>query len=299
MTMIVLLTVGLAGVVVALARFTNGSGVEEHVPHGQRTAVLAVFVPMILGLVVLQAWQNHAGLLRQGAALQASRRRLVTATDDVRRQIERDLHDSTQQRLVAAAIQLRVAERLVAEQPERATDLLDRLVGEVQDTAVELRELSHGVYPPELTHHGLRHALDTLAQRSSRPVTVKTVEVGRYRADVEATVYFCCVEAVQNITKYAGDDACVVISVDGRGPLTYAITDNGAGFAAGPTDGRGLLNMLDRVGAVGGTLRVRSTPGRGTRITGIIPNPPPADRDGEDTGAIGAQLSVSPLVINA
>jgi signal transduction histidine kinase len=146
---------------------------------------------------------------------------------------------------------------------------LDQLIGEAQDAAGELRDLAHGIYPPELTQHGLTHALRVAAVRAPLPTTVQAQQVGRYRADVEATVYFCCLEALQNAAKHAGPGATVSVTLDGRNDLRFEVRDTGRGIDPFEPPGQGLQNMHDRVGALGGTLTIATRPG--TTITGTIP----------------------------
>ncbi len=210
---------------------------------------------------------------RQASELQASRGRIVEAGDDARRQIERDIHDGVQQHLVALAVKVRLVKQLQAKDPVKADELLDSLGGDLNDTLQELRDLAHGIYPPLLADKGLVEALASAARRSVLPTEVEAVGIGRYSRVVEATAYFCCVEAFQNAGKYAGAEVHVRASLrEEGGALIFTVTDDGAGFdPRGSAHGVGFTNMNDRLGAVGGTLRVESTPGTGTRVTGVIP----------------------------
>jgi signal transduction histidine kinase len=197
----------------------------------------------------------------------------VEAGDAARRQIERDIHDGVQQHLVALAVKARLIQQLQTQNPARATELLDSLGGDLNDTLDELRELAHGIYPPLLADKGLVEALTAAARRAVLPIEVQAIGVRRYGRVVESTAYFCCLEAFQNAGKYAGADVHVQVCVREDGDaLIFTVTDDGAGFdirAIG--QGVGFTNMNDRLGAVGGTLRVESTPGTGTRVTGTIP----------------------------
>lgn len=211
---------------------------------------------------------------RQASELQASRARIVAASDQARRQIERNLHDGAQQHLVALAVNVRLARQLADADPEQAKAILDELGTELQDAVQELRELAHGIYPPLLMDQGLVAALRAAAGRSPLDVEiVGTDESARYAADVEAAVYFCCLEALQNAAKYAGDDARVTVHVrEDEGKLVFDVADDGAGFdPSGRGGGAGFTNMNDRLGAIGGSLRIDSAPGEGTRINGAIP----------------------------
>jgi len=137
----------------------------------------------------------------------------------------------------------------------------------------ELRELAHGIYPPLLMDQGLTAALRAAAGRS--PLDVEIVDAGdsaRYPADVEAAVYFCCLEALQNAAKYAGEAHVTVHVREDEGKLVFDVADDGAGFdPSGRSSGAGFTNMNDRLGAIGGTLRVDAAPGEGTRVSGAIP----------------------------
>jgi signal transduction histidine kinase len=197
----------------------------------------------------------------------------VAAADSERRRIERNLHDGAQQRLAALAIKLNLAAELTERDLGQARKLLAELRGDVREAADELRCLAHGIYPPLLAESGLPAALSAAAHRSTLPITVQTAPVGRYPAELEATVYFCCLEAIQNACKHAGDGATLGLRVweDGA-TLAFEVTDDGRGFdASGRGLGAGFVNMEDRLRALRGSLRVRSAPGRGTRVTGELP----------------------------
>ena len=228
-------------------------------------------------LISWRVWVDDRRLLRVAALLRASRRRVVESADALRRAVERDLHDGAQQRVVAATINVSTAQRLVTSQPDRADAILGTTIDGLVDAAAQLSDLSHGIYPAELTRNGLAASLRELAARSPRPLTVRTRRLGRWPEDVEAAVYFCCAEAVQNAIKHAGGAARILIDVDGAGRgLTVTIADDGAGFELGAAEaGHGLTNMLDRIGAVGGALRIDTDAGRGTTIRAHIP---PAQR---------------------
>ena len=210
---------------------------------------------------------------RQAAELQASRGRIVAAGDQARRTIERNLHDGAQQHLVALAVQLKLVRQLAERDPSQVGERIEALSVAVDDTLQELRDLAHGIYPPLLADKGLPDALTSAARRAVLPVTVKTDGLGRYGAEVEATVYFCVLEALQNAGKYAGDDAMITVDVRAdAGTLVFVVADDGAGFDVRSRGaGAGFTNMLDRLGALGGTLRVESAPGRGAKVTGVVP----------------------------
>ncbi|HYL50687.1 MAG TPA: histidine kinase [Acidimicrobiia bacterium] len=213
--------------------------------------------------------------------LRASRSRIVATADQSRRQIERNLHDGAQQHLVALAVKLGLARQLVDGDREMLATLLEELRGDAQTTLTELRELAHGIYPPLLMDRGLREALVAAANRSQLPTEVEA-DVARYQSDVEAAIYFCCLEALQNAGKHAGEQATIKITLgENNGMLRFQVQDDGAGFdaTASALRGHGFVNMADRLGAIGGNLEVVSAPGEGTRIGGTVP------LDDHDAGA--------------
>jgi signal transduction histidine kinase len=212
---------------------------------------------------------------RQASALQASRGRIVAAADAERRRIERNLHDGAQQHLVALAVKVRLARQLAEMDADQSKKILEELGTDVQDALQELRDLAHGIYPPLLADRGLGEALVAAAGRSPVPTTVTTEGLARYTPEIEAAVYFCCLEALQNAGKYAGEGASANVRVwTEAGALLFDVIDDGAGFdASNRKMGAGFTNMSDRLGAIGGTLRVESAPGRGTKVGGTIPLP--------------------------
>lgn len=215
-------------------------------------------------------------LQRRNAELQASRARIVAASDASRRAIERNLHDGAQQHLVALAVKLSLVKYVLEEKPEDVPALLEELRADVQATTQELRELAHGIYPPLLRDRGLPEALRNAARRSTLPVEVCAELEDRYPAEAEAAVYFCCLEALQNAGKYAGADAEVTVTVSRTpGGIMFQVRDNGPGFEVSTTEhGHGFTNMADRLGAIGGHLSLSSTPGQGTVVQGELTCPP-------------------------
>jgi signal transduction histidine kinase len=204
----------------------------------------------------------------------------VAAADAERRKIERNLHDGAQQHLVALAVTVRLAQQQAETDPQQAKDLLQQLGHDLQDAVQELRDLAHGIYPPVLMDRGLVAALESAATRASLPVEIATDgEVGRFPQEVEAAVYFCCLEALQNAGKHAGEGAAAIVTIrrtadaGGLEALTFTVADDGAGFDPAGTAGRGhgFVNMGDRLGAIGGTIDVDSAPGNGTRVSGTVP----------------------------
>ena len=213
-------------------------------------------------------------LRRTNEELKASRTRIVAAGDAERRKLERNLHDGAQQHLVALAVKIRLAHDAVEDDPADAVAMLDELKGDIQEAVAELRALAHGIFPPLLMAGGLPEALPAAGGRAALPTTVVADGVGRYPQDVETAVYFCCLEALQNAGKHAGDGATAEVRVwEESGMLRFEVADNGAGFDLGgsPAEGHGFVNMGDRLGAIDGTLSVVSAPGQGTKVVGTIP----------------------------
>jgi signal transduction histidine kinase len=203
--------------------------------------------------------------------LQDARARVLEAGDAERRRIERDLHDSAQQRLVA----LRIGLSLATEQLTGAQDRerLERLDVEVERAIDELREVAHGATPEVLDREGLERALKAAVAHSAIPVRIQAAGLGRHSEDVETAIYFCCLECMQNVAKHAGRGASVIVHLSQyQGRLGFSVEDDGVGFDPATVQrGAGLDNLADRMAALGGTLRIDSRPGRGTRVTGHLP----------------------------
>ena len=223
-------------------------------------------------LMVLENARLEADLRATVADLRASRARLASAADAGRREIERNLHDGAQQRLVA--LRMRLAD---AEAQAVSDDGLRRSLGELgadaEETIDELRSLAHGVYPAVLVDHGLTAALTSVAVRSPVPVRVESDLAGRAAPQIEAAVYFCCLEAIQNVAKHAGAGATVTVRLTAHaGRVGFDIRDDGVGFDVDEVvRGDGLTNLHDRSAAVGGEVRIVSAPGAGTTVSGDVP----------------------------
>ncbi len=227
---------------------------------------------------LLRHLASQAGLVLRNAALIDELRadhgrspRLVEAQDAERRKIERNLHDGAQQQLVALTIQLRLLEES-ADDPAAVRQLAPAVKDGLHAALDDLRDLARGIYPPLLADQGLVPALQAQARKAALPVEIDADGVGRYPQDTEAAVYFCTLEALQNIAKYAGASrATVGLSCSG-GSLRFTVTDDGAGFDTASTrHGTGLQGMADRLAALGGALDVRSRPGHGTTVSGELP----------------------------
>lgn len=202
--------------------------------------------------------------------LRSSRQRIVAAQDEERRRMERDLHDGAQQQLVALKVQLGLVERLSAE--EKVKTMLGRLQSSTDETIDALRDLARGIYPPVLVDQGLAAALNVQASKAHQQVSISQDGIGRYPQAVEAAVYFCCLEALQNAAKYAGDAKVEIRLHHEDASLTFLVRDEGRGFDPKTVKrGAGLQNMADRIEALGGTLAVASSPGGGTLVTGTVP----------------------------
>jgi signal transduction histidine kinase len=203
--------------------------------------------------------------------LRASRARILAAADDERRRIERDLHDGGQQRLVALRIRLQLAEEMMARSPAGAQEMLHRLAEDVDGVLEELRGLAAGVFPAMLAAHGLPDAIRTASEQTPLPVHVVIKGERRYAPETETAAYFCCLEALQNVAKHATGATAVWVLLELDGDLVFEVRDDGPGFDPGAADGHGLVNMRDRVAALGGVLEVLSVPGSGARIRGRLP----------------------------
>jgi signal transduction histidine kinase len=218
----------------------------------------------------------QAGLVLRNVALveelRESRRRIVSAQDARARKLERDIHDGAQQQLVALAVQAKLARSLVDRDPAKAIPVLDQVQSSAQAALEDLRDLARGIYPPLLADQGLTAAVEAQARKAAVPVSVDAKGLGRYPADVEAAVYFCVLEALNNAAKYAGDVTVLVRLAAPDGVLRFEVVDEGPGFdRASGVGGTGLQGMADRLDALGGSLEVTSEPGHGTSVTGTVP----------------------------
>ena len=261
----------------ALARFQNVSHLGAHMPRAIQNAI---FIPalVVLALYLLVIVWNNAAALRtseqllaeRAAQLAASSKRLITAADEERRRLERDLHDGAQQHLVALAVLLQLAR---SAKGDRYQPLLIEASGLLETAIAEIRSLALGIYPPLLVSGGLAEALPAIAARAPVPVKINLQGLRRYPVSIEAALYFCCSEALQNAAKHGGPDTTVTITahVDDR-MLTLTISDTGRGFDPA-TVGTGLANMTDRLSAIGGHLAIHTAPGHGTRVTASIVTP--------------------------
>lgn len=281
-------TIAIAVIISLISFTTDGVGLDEVAPDGVFIGVLVAYIAanllMVMGdiqelnLVHLRsldrAIRQNRELRDVEQALRDSRRRLVLAGDEERVRVERDLHDGAQQRLVSLSMQLRLAADLAADGQPPSSDALMALHRSANEAVDELRDLAQGLYPARLKELGLVRALHSLARRSPTPIEIDDRTTANLDESTQVALYFVCAEAIQNATKHADDGVRVtVVLVDDDHDLVVTVTDDGPGFS--PDDhaqSRGLLNMADRVGALGGALTVESAPGTGTTVTARIPN---------------------------
>jgi signal transduction histidine kinase len=270
-----------AGQEVELPYADNARGVTRLEHDGDPVAALIhdpslLYEPKLIdaaGAAAMLALENarlQADVRSQLAEVQESRRRIVTAGDERARKIERDLHDGAQQRLVALALELRIAQRQLGKELDPGVErLLEGAVGELQVAVDELRELARGVHPAVLSEEGLAGAIESLATRTPIPIRVSSVPEGRLPDEIEAAAYFVVCEAIANAVKHSQATSVSVSAARTNGRLVVAVEDDGVGGA--DEAGSGLRGLVDRVEAHGGTLRIDSPPGRGTRVVGELP----------------------------
>jgi signal transduction histidine kinase len=226
--------------------------------------------------LTLQLEDQLAHISEQAVELRASRERLVRAQDDERRRLERNIHDGAQQHLVAITLELGAAARKASPPLDAQLDGIRR---HVADTLVELRSLARGVFPPLLAEAGVGAALRAHIAATRLAARVDDQLTGRAAPGVEAAIYFCCLEALQNVSKHApGASVAIVLDASGQldadvPALTFSVTDDGPGIAPGDvgSDGTGLQGMRDRIAAVGGHVWIDSAPGHGTVVRGVVP----------------------------
>jgi signal transduction histidine kinase len=259
-----------------------GSRVTEVIDNGRRVAAVItdaslapepslVRAAAAYALVVLENSQLITQLRASLRDLEQAEERTATVAADERRRIERNLHDGAQQRLLALRVNLSLmAERLSRRAPEAGPEFAE--LGDQIERAIEdLRGLARGALPPVLAEHGLGAALRLVADQSAVPVTLDAGTVGRYPPEVEAAVYFACVEAMQNAAKHADGATQVTVWLEAGDDLRFTVADDGAGIRRMDEGGAGLRNIVARVLGVGGQVQIRSWPGEGTQINGRVP----------------------------
>ena len=228
-------------------------------------------------VLALENMRLEADLRASIDDLRASRTRIVAVADSERRRVERDLHDGAQHRLIALRVKLRLLEEADEADAETRARLVHELEADAEGALEDLRALVRGIYPPLLVDRGLRDALAWTTRSAPIETRLDVEGLRRYAPEVEAAVYFCCLEALQNAAKHAGSTARATIRVrEVDGDLVFDVSDDGAGFRpADAAQSGGLTNMRDRAGAAGGTLDVTSEPGAGTRVRGVVPTVSP------------------------
>jgi signal transduction histidine kinase len=223
--------------------------------------------------LVIRRLRLDEELAKRATELQESRRRLVDAQDVERRRLERDLHDGAQQQVVALKVKLGLA-RALAEKDSatRTAEVLAQLAADTEVAIDTMRDFARGVYPPLLEAEGLPAAIRAQARRAPIPIEVIDNGIGRHPRQIESTIYFCVLEALQNISKYANAASVTVTLTPTNGAVRFEVVDDGDGFdPATVTRGAGLTNMEDRLGAVNGVLTIASVPGKGTTLVGSTP----------------------------
>ena len=220
--------------------------------------------------LALENERLQAELRAQLAELRASRKRIVSAGDEERRRLERDLHDGAQQRLLSLGLALQLARGKLGADANGAGELLTEADGELRAALDELRELARGIHPAVLTEQGLGAALRSLAERSPVPVKINASPETRLPAAAEAAVYFLVSEALANVAKYARASRVRVNVARTNGQVLVEVDDNGIG-GADPSRGTGLRGLADRLHSLDGELRIDSPSGRGTSLRATIP----------------------------
>jgi signal transduction histidine kinase len=265
-----------AGVQIA-AGAANHDGSEQIFFFAALVAMAAVPYGFLVGLLrsrtaglELENVRLDAALRARVEELRASRARIVQASDTARRRLERDLHDGAQQRLVALALDLKLARGKLDKDPAAAAELLDASIEELAEATSELRELARGIHPALLTDRGLGPALEAIASRAPIPVEVAPVPEMRLPGPVESAAYFVVAEALTNVSKYANATHAEVIVTRANGKVVVEIRDDGVG-GADPAAGSGLSGLADRVAALDGLLDVESPEGRGTVVRAEVP----------------------------
>lgn len=256
-----------AGFVVLATTHDIGPFVSHSLERSVLRTQLYIAVAAVSTLYVAAVVTEREELAKR---LKASRARLVETADTERRRLERNLHDGAQQRLTALMVRLGMAAELARDDPHVAVGAIDHTREELSLTIEELRELAHGIHPAVLTRQGLVKAIEGIAERSAVPVELAGMPSARVDPAAEATAYYVIAEAVTNAQKHAKTPMIRIRAAITGEALHVEVVDRGVGGAT-ETAGFGLQSLRDRVEAAGGTLKVQSTPGRGTRVAAAIP----------------------------
>lgn len=262
------------GAPMSLPQDTGARAVTEITRDGQPVAALLHDSSLDTDSDVVQGLAATSLMLLDNTMLveelRRSRLRIAETGDRERRRLERDLHDGAQQRLMAIQIKLRMLQDSTEDQ--EIAGQLEAIGIDAEAAVEELRSLAQGIYPPVLRDYGLADALRAFAMLTPTRIAIVDNGIGRCPRAIESAIYFCSMEAIQNVVKHAGDEvrATATLGRDG-GRATFAIADDGVGMdTSAPGDGDGLGGMRDRIGAVGGELRIASTPGVGTTVRGTV-----------------------------
>ena len=249
--------------------------------------------------------QELVKLNRRTEELRRARRDLVSRQDAERQRLERNIHDGAQQEVIALLVNLRLAQTLLTRSPERGAALLAEQAAAARATIDTLTALSRGLYPRLLTESGPVAALTAAVASGPIPVTFTSTEVPRCPSDVEAAVYFTCLEAVQNATKHSGASSITIdlrVAGGGGGRIELTVADDGKGFDSTSRSGNGLFNITDRIECVFGDVSITSAPGDGTTVRATIPlrtpaggdtNQPTPLQDARSDGSVPAGLPVA------
>jgi signal transduction histidine kinase len=248
-----------------VAAITYDAGLSDQAAFVEAAGAVAV--------MRVEAARLEADLTEANGQLAASRRRLVEAADNERQRIERDLHDGVQQYVLGLRLRLDLASEAIPADPARGEQMLSAIGNQLDELLAVLRSFAAGIYPSILTERGLKDALESALRHLGCPVSLHTFGLRRYPEDVEVALYFCCVEAIQNIVKHAGPEPDPRVRMwHVAETLAFDVRDSGVGFDASEQPAaHGLINMHDRLEAIGGTLWVGSQPGRGTWVRGRVP----------------------------
>ncbi len=265
-------TVAATGLLCAVGEYRRGDNDGMQPDAVLASVLLLAFVPLVVAVVTIGIGQQMGRLRGQAKELASSRQRLAVAADEARSAIERDLHDGAQQQLVTVSVELGRVTRLLAKDPDRAAEELVTVRAQLQQAIHELRDLAHGIYPALLTERGLSAALPAAGRRTSTPCSVDVGDIGRLPRQLEAAIYFCCVEAMHNADKHAQATQIEVLVARSANAVVFTVADNGRGVTnLGRSDGRGVTGMGDRIRAAGGELTIGNGPSSGTVVRGRVP----------------------------
>ena len=227
-------------------------------------------LPRLARRQVREYQRMNAELRARFEDVRAARARLLEDEDAARRRLERDLHDGAQQRLIALALELRMARARIKDEPAKAEELLTGAEEELGRAIDDLRELARGIHPAVLSDRGLKPALESLASKAGLPVDLALLPEERLPAGVESALYCVVAEALSNATRHSDASQCTVKVARDDGLALVEVKDDGVG-GADARQGNGLRAIADRVAALDGSLELVSAPGEGTIVYAEIP----------------------------